>query len=113
MSTQKRKLLARKEQVIIDALDEFSPVMQLGIDKASQREAIKATIAILKDYPTTYKPKRFAFYESAPDYCAVAALNLLQLSMVQPVPGLFMNDYMVCQLLGIALDHLQKATAPF
>lgn len=113
MSNQKRKLLARKEQVIINALDEYAPVMQFGIDKACQREAIKATIAVLKDYPATYKPKRFAFFASAPDYCAAAALNLLRLSTVQPAPDLFMNHYIVSQLLGIALEHLQKATAPF
>jgi len=113
MNIKKRKQLVRKEQVIIAALEEYAPVMQLGIDKASQREAIKATIAVLKDYPVTYKPKRFAFLVSVPDYCAAAAANLLQLSTVKPAPDLFMNFFTVSQLLGIALEYLQKETAPF
>lgn len=107
MTPNQLNQLARKEATIIAALDEFAPVMQTGIDQCNQICAIKLAVIALQDYPDTYKIRRFAFITSVPDYCAAAAENLLKLAAVQTAPN--MSLYIIGELLGIALEYIQKA----
>lgn len=103
-----RKQLSRKETVVIAAMDAYAPVMQLGIDPYSKLEALKATASALKEYPLPHKARRFAFATNIPDYCAAAAENLCRLATVQPDTGIIMHLHTIGQLLGIALEYLQK-----
>ncbi|WP_315820983.1 hypothetical protein [Paraflavitalea speifideaquila] len=73
MSKHTVKQLAKKEQIIVTALDAYAPVMQLGIDHCTQLEAIKETIEYCR---TTPIPTKYGALLSWHQYRIIAPLLL-------------------------------------
>jgi len=104
----KNNPIERKEWLILAAIDEYAPVMQIGLSPREQMQAIQDTINVLQDYQAAGKHRRFVFATSIPDYCAAAAENLLKLAAMQAIKNNFAL-FTVGELLGTALEYIHKA----
>lgn len=99
----------QKEGAVIAAFDALAPLTSFvpdALQPNNAREHIRDTLTALSDYPATCKNNRFAFKSLAPDYCILAAQNLLKLALLQPTPKAII--FTIENLLGMALEQLQN-----